>query len=82
VSSLAAIMETSNERLSLGIDNLNQMCSDGVLRNCFILVSGATGTGKTMMVTEFIKAAIKLGQRSLLLHIKENHEQIVRNAAA
>jgi len=82
VPSLAAIIEASNERLSLGIDDLNQMCSDGVLRHCFILVSGATSTGKTMMVTEFIKAAIKAGQRSLLFEYKENYGQIVRNAAA
>jgi circadian clock protein KaiC len=56
------------------------MCSGGMFRDSIILVSGATGTGKTLMVTEFLRAAVEGGERALLFAYEESREQFFRNA--
>lgn len=51
-------------------------------RDSIILVSGATGTGKTLMVAQYVKAAIAAGERALLIGAEESREQLTRNAAS
>lgn len=68
-------------RVSSGIAELDKMCNGGMYRDSIILVSGATGTGKTLMVSQYIKAAIAAGERALLLGSEESREQMTRNAA-
>jgi circadian clock protein KaiC len=58
------------------------MCGGGMYRDSIILASGATGTGKTLMVTEHVKAAIRAGDRAMLFGAEESREQLTRNAAA
>jgi circadian clock protein KaiC len=47
-----------------------------------VLVSGATGTGKTLTVTQYLAGGVAAGERTLLFALEESHEQLVRNAAA
>jgi len=56
------------------------MCGGGFFRDSIILVSGATGNGKTLMATEFIAGGAKNGERCLLLAFEESREQLMRNA--
>ena len=56
------------------------MCDGGFFRDSIILVSGATGTGKTLMVTEFIAGGAAKGERCLLFAFEESREQLLRNA--
>src|SRR5688572_10251627 len=45
---------SSNVRISSGNADLDEMCGGGFFRDSVILVSGATGTGKTLTVTQFL----------------------------
>ena len=81
ISSLASSMTAATTRISLGVPELDQMCDGGIYRDNIVLVSGATGTGKTLMVSEFIDSGIQAGERSLLFSFEEDREQLVRNAA-
>ena len=82
VSSVEFKQESSVFRVSLGIEELDRMCGGGIFRNSIILISGATGTGKTLVVTEYAEAAIKAKERVLLFATEESREQLKRNAAA
>lgn len=82
VSSMEISQQASDERISLGVKELDRMCGGGVMSDSFILLSGATGTGKTLMAHQFMKAGIAAGQRSLLFAFEEDREQLIRNAAA
>lgn len=67
-------------RVTSGNDELDRMTSGGFFRDSIILVSGATGCGKTLMVTEFMAGGAKNGERCLLFAFEESREQLVRNA--
>jgi len=71
---------SSDIRLNSGNDVLDQMCGGGFFRDSVILISGATGTGKTLMVNEFINNGAQNGERCLLLAFEESQAQLFRNA--
>lgn len=73
---------SSTVRTTSGIARLDEMCGGGFFRDSVILVSGATGTGKTLMVTQFMNGGIEAGEKSLLFAFEESRDQLIRNAAA
>ncbi len=82
LSAIELKQKSSNVRTSSGNAEFDQMCGGGLFRDSIILVSGATGTGKTLMVTQFMKGGITAGQRVILFAFEENREQLVRNATS
>jgi circadian clock protein KaiC len=81
LSAIELKQNSSNLRISSGNAELDRMCGSGFFRDSIILVSGATGTGKTLMVTEFIKGGVDTGEKCLLFAFEESREQLFRNAA-
>lgn len=80
LSAIELKQKSSHIRVSSGVPELDKMCSGGMYRDSIILVSGATGTGKTLMVSQYVKAAIEAGERALLFGAEESREQLTRNA--
>jgi circadian clock protein KaiC len=58
------------------------MCGGGLFRDSVTLVSGATGTGKTLTVAQFLNGGAAAGERCLLLAFEESRDQLFRNAAS
>ena len=81
LSAIELRQHSSNVRISSGNQEMDAMCGGGFFRDSVILVSGATGTGKTLTVTQFLDGAAKKGERGLLLAFEESREQLVRNAS-
>ena len=82
LSAIELKQRSSQIRVSSGVRELDTMCGGGMYRDSIILTSGATGTGKTLMVTQYIKAAIEAGERAILFGAEESREQLTRNAAS
>lgn len=80
LSAIELRQKSSNIRISSGNSELDQMCGGGFFRDSVILVSGATGTGKTLTVTQFLEGGAAAGERCLLLAFEESREQLFRNA--
>ncbi len=70
----------AEERVSLGNPGVDELFGGGVYRDSLILVSGPTGTGKTLMSLGFAQAAVDAGERALMMSFEESHNQLVRNA--
>ena len=72
---------TSTTKLTSGDRRLDEMLRGGYFDRSLILVSGATGTGKSLMAAQFIAGGARDGHRGLLLSFEESRDQLVRNAA-
>jgi circadian clock protein KaiC len=81
LSAIELIQKSSYVRITSGSKELDKMCSGGFYRDSIILVSGATGTGKTLMATEFMDGGTSNGERALLFAFEESGEQLFRNAS-
>ncbi len=80
LSAMQLSMKSSNVRTSSGNVQLDEMCGGGLFRDSVTLVSGATGTGKTLTVTQFLQGGATSGERCLLLAFEESRDQLFRNA--
>ena len=81
LSAMELEQKSSNRRISSGSKQLDEMCGGGFFRDSIIMVSGATGAGKTLMMTEFIAGCeADNSERSLLFAFEESREQLIRNA--
>ena len=72
--------QSTDRRITSGNDALDGLCNGGFFRDSVVLASGPTGTGKTLMVTEFLAGGAERGERSLLFAFEESRAQIIRNA--
>jgi circadian clock protein KaiC len=80
LSAMQLRQRSSDIRITSGSEELDRMCGGGFFRDSVILVSGATGTGKTLTVTQFLQGGVTQGERCLLLAFEESREQLFRNA--
>ncbi|MDB4875536.1 MAG: circadian clock protein KaiC [Gemmatimonadetes bacterium] len=79
LSAMQLSQKSSNVRVSSGNKELDAMCGGGFFQDSVTLISGATGTGKTLSVAQFLNGAGE-GERCLLLAFEESREQLFRNA--
>ncbi len=71
---------SSMERVGSGNATVDEMTSGGLFRDSIMLVSGPTGSGKTLMCATFITEACQQGEKVLLLAYEESPQQLRRNA--
>jgi circadian clock protein KaiC len=80
LSALELTQKSSDLRVTSGNHVLDEMCGGGFFRGSVILVSGATGTGKTLTVTNFITGGVAQKEKCLLFAFEESRQQLSRNA--
>ncbi len=80
LSAIELKQKSSDLRIGSGNPELDQLCGGGFFRDSIVLVSGATGTGKTLMATSFLAGGVHQGERCLLFAFEESREQLFRNA--
>ena len=71
---------SSNVRVSSGVEALDKMCGGGFFKDSIILATGATGTGKTLLVSKFIETGCRANERAILFAYEESRAQLSRNA--
>jgi len=81
LSEIELRQKSSDTRVTSGNNGLDKMCGGGFFRDSIVLVSGATGCGKTLMVTEFIAGGAEKDEKCLLFAFEESREQLFRNAS-
>lgn len=80
LSAIELKQRSGDIRVTSGNTDLDRMCGGGLFRDSIILVSGATGTGKTLLSTHFVDGGAAAGERCLLFAYEESREQLGRNA--
>lgn len=80
ITSAGLAHKTSSEPVSSGIPGLDLMLgAGGFYRASSILVTGGSGTGKTIFGAQFAEATCRRGERCLLFTFEESPAQLVRN---
>jgi circadian clock protein KaiC len=80
LSAIELKQRSSSVRITSGNGELDSMCGGGFFRDSIILISGATGTGKTLTVTQFISATLSNQEKTVLFAFEESRDQLLRNA--
>ncbi len=70
-----------DERLSIGVERLDEMLGGGFYRGTNALITGSSGSGKTTLAGAFIHAACERDERAMLISFDENSRDIVRDLA-
>jgi circadian clock protein KaiC len=66
------------QRVSSGIDALDQMLADGYWPGASTLIAGPSGSGKTLMGLHFIFNGARLGEPGIVATLQENPIQLQR----
>lgn len=72
--------EFSGRRIGSAIEGMGKMLGGGVYESTVTLISGGTGSGKTLVALSFLVESARQGQPGLMVSFEESPRQIVRNA--
>ncbi len=70
----------STRRLSTGIPKLDAMLGGGIPEGDSVLVAGASGTGKSVMATQFIAEGIRQGDPGIVVVFEERPQEYAGRA--
>ena len=80
VTSLLLEHEASDEYVATGIERLDIMLGGkGFYKGSSVLVTGASGTGKSSIGAQFAENICKRGEKCLIFAFEESPKQIIRN---
>jgi circadian clock protein KaiC len=79
ITSLGLNHPAVTEKVSLGLERLDDILGGGCYRGSSLLVSGTAGTGKSSLAACFVDAACRRGERALYFAFEESPQQIKRN---
>jgi circadian clock protein KaiC len=69
-------------RIATGNAGLDELTHGGIFASSSTLISGPTGTGKTLLATQFAAAGADAGETVLLMAYEETRDQVLANGAA
>lgn len=69
------------EKIKTGIPGLDSITKGGLPKNELVLLTGTTGTGKTVLSTQYIYNGAKAGERGIYLSFEEPEEYLRRSAS-
>lgn len=72
----------STKRLSIGVPELDEMLGGGIPEGDSLLIAGSSGTGKSLLATQFIAAGIREGQPGIVAVFEERPEEYAARASA
>ena len=65
------------ERAKTGIFNLDALLGEGIPVGSTVIVSGAAGTGKTLLLLEFLYRGAQAGEKGILFSFEETPERLL-----
>jgi circadian clock protein KaiC len=68
--------------LGSGADGLNDILGGGLPKDCFFLVQGDPGSGKTTLALQFLMEGKRRGEKGLYITLSETKEELDRVAAS
>lgn len=73
-------LQEKNVRLTTGIPGLDSLVGGGLLTDGVYLVTGGTGTGKTLFCAQFAMEGLKKGEPALYFSLEEMPQDVLKDA--
>ena len=70
------------KRLSMGSSRLDEMMGGGIPEGDSLLVAGSSGTGKSLLATQFIAAGLRAGEPGIVAVFEERPEEYAARASS
>ena len=70
------------KRLSTGVPAIDEMMSGGIPEGDSVLIAGASGTGKSLLATQFIDAGLRAGEPGIIAVFEERAEEYAGRASS
>ena len=74
--------DVTSRRLSIGIPELDKMLGGGIPEGDSILVAGASGTGKSVLATQFLAEGIRQGEAGIAAVFEERPKEYATRAGS
>ncbi len=71
----------ASKRLSTGISELDDMMGGGIPEGDSLLIAGSSGTGKSLLATQFIAAGLRAGEAGIVAVFEERPEEYAGRAS-
>lgn len=68
------------ERVSSGVSGLDKMLGGGFIKNDIYLVTGGTGTGKTIFCCQFLWDGLQKGEKGIFFSLEELPDDVLHDA--
>jgi circadian clock protein KaiC len=68
------------ERCKTGIEKFDALMGEGIPRGSSLLVAGVAGTGKTVLLLEFLYQGAKAGEKGIIFSFEETKERLLATA--
>src|SRR4029450_12837307 len=63
-----------------GVEGLDEVLVEGLPSNCFYLIQGDPGSGKTTLALQFLFEGIRRGEKTLYITLSETKEELLKVA--
>lgn len=73
-------MENAVSRCQTGISKLDDLLGDGIPRGSSLLIAGVAGTGKTVLLLEFLYRGALAGEKGIVFSFEETEERLRASA--
>ena len=67
-------------RKTFGIEKLDELLGGGIPQGHIVMISGNTGTGKTLLAMQFLVQGIKEGENAIFIALEEPIDQVKKTA--
>jgi len=80
VRNIPASVKRRDLRCASGVEGLYDILAGGLPRNCFYLVQGDPGSGKTTLALQFLLEGLRRGEKVFYITLSETREELLKVA--